>query len=125
MSSFQKTSQTWLLLLCVIFLCARVGGAHWHVCLDGSEAPVAAHIGDVGVHHQDHVAEHADVDLRLADSVLAKTFQNSGDLPALLFVLLLLSMAVQHRRVLPPLYRPRFCPVLLHQLTAPPRAPPR
>jgi hypothetical protein len=125
MSFFQKTSKAWLLLLCVIFLCARAGGAHWHVCLDGSEAPVAAHIGDVGVHHQDHVAEHADVDLRLADSMLAKTLQNSGDLPALLFVLLLLSMVAQPRRVQPPLYRPRFCPALIHQLTAPPRAPPR
>src|SRR5690349_11452710 len=86
MSSFPHTYKAWLLLLCALFLIARVGGAHWHVCLDGGEPPVAAHIGDAGIHHQGHIADHTDMDLSSTDSGLAKTLKHSLDLPALLAV---------------------------------------
>ncbi len=90
------------LVVCLAFLLMRVGGAHLHVCLDGSEAPSAMHFADSGLHHteaepnghaggHDEDAHHDDVEVNLASDLIAKL--SSLDLPViagLLFVVLAL-----------------------------------
>jgi len=57
----------------------RVGGAHLHLCFDGSEPPATLHLeNDGGVHHSHEgqgamaEVEHQDMDVALADDVLVK-----------------------------------------------------
>ena len=82
-----------LTLLCVTILLARVGGAHLHLCFDGSEPPASLHFNEVdhqAEHHTD--AEHDDLDISAVGDVVTKSGLSSLDLPALLLVVLLLSL---------------------------------
>ena len=67
--------QVWLLaLLCAAMLAARAGGAHLHLCLDGSEPPSGLHLFDLGQHHDDPGADraHSDVEVDFAGELIAK-----------------------------------------------------
>lgn len=64
-------------LACVLVLFAQLAGAHLHLCLDGGEAPISAHLAAApahGEHHDDHHDDdtHTDVDLAWAGAAPAK-----------------------------------------------------
>ncbi len=95
----------WLLtLFCVALLVVHVGGAHLHLCFDGSEPPSSLHLMDSGLHHAGPGADagHQDVNLALAGEALTKLKLGSIDLdlPVLLIAALLvwsLLQAPRHR----------------------------
>jgi hypothetical protein len=120
-------SRTLLLtLVCVALLVARIGGAHLHLCFDGSEPPASLHVLDVGLHSGVSAdSEHHDYDLMLGEQTLAKYGDHEIDLPALLLTALVLLLVVPLARraaiVRSPAPRVR-APSSLHP---PPRGPPR
>lgn len=62
-------------VLLLAFISVRVGDAHLHMCLDGSEAPVTVHTADSSTHSESHhhQAEHQqDRDVEPLDAVLLK-----------------------------------------------------
>lgn len=121
-SSFQsRKSLFWA--LCIVLLVVRFGGAHWHLCFDGTEQPRAVHIGDVDA--AEAGTGHTDTDLNLVESGLAKYFKSMHDLPALLAAVVLLFFLPLRRAGIPPLpLVPLPCLSLRHH-PATPRAPPR
>lgn len=85
----------WLLsLLCIAVLVMRVGGAHLHLCFDGSEPPASLHFEDAG-HHPDHHVAHDDVDVSLLADALTKTGKLGLDLPLLLLAAFCLSFLLR------------------------------
>lgn len=107
----------WLLTLaCVALLFARLGGAHLHLCLDGSELPASLHVTDSG-HHADHHDDqaHADRDISLVDHALTKSGKWDLDLPLLLAALWLVTVLFARLRMSaadsppPAAPPPRFC----------------
>lgn len=80
-------------LLCITVLVMRLGGAHLHLCLDGSEPPVSVHLTDdarVNGSHTGVGQAHHDQDVSLSGEVLAKKLDAALQLPALLAALVLL-----------------------------------
>ncbi|WP_293373708.1 hypothetical protein [Nevskia sp.] len=86
--------------LCIALLALRFGGAHLHLCFDGSEAPSALHFADAGLHHADagqgHAdkrslsgdgAHHDDVEVSIASDAIAK-LSSSLDVPTLAVLLI-------------------------------------
>lgn len=94
--------QRWLvMMLCVILISARVGGAHLHLCFDGQEPPVSMHLADETFdHHQPtYTAAHHDEDISLVADAVAKSTKSKIDLPpALLVALVLLLLLVGQTR---------------------------
>lgn len=89
-----------LTLLCVALLLARVGGAHLHLCFDGSEPPASLHFNEVNhqaEHHTD--SAHDDLDVSAVGDTITKSGLLNLDLPALLFVVLLLSLTTAQGRL--------------------------
>lgn len=112
-------------LLCLLLIAARVSGAHWHLCFDGSEPPQTMHVGDIDL-HTDHIADqHQDVDLKLVGEALAKNFGNGLDAPLLLAGFILLWLFQFPRRSSPFTHHRdiSFIPDVFPR-HAPPRAPP-
>lgn len=107
--------------LCIVLLVVRFGGAHWHLCYDGSEQPRAVHVGDDPSSETGHV----DADLNLVESGLAKYFKSIEDLPALLFACALLCLLLPRRASdwTATLHAPP--PLAAQYRLAAPRAPPR
>lgn len=97
-----------LLATCLAFAVIRVGGAHLHICMDGSEAPSAVHFADSGLHHagdapaanaHDHGkgSHHHDAEVSLASDVITKV--PSLDLPVIAGLLFIVLASVQWLRV--------------------------
>ena len=61
-------------ILCVAALVMRVGGAHLHLCLDGSEPPASVHLSEDDVHHHGAGASnpHHDIDVSLTSVAMGK-----------------------------------------------------
>lgn len=96
-------------LACTALLLVQAAGAHLHLCLDGTQAPLSVHAAVDAGHHAD--ADHGthdghgahggpgthdgqeDLDLKLADTALTKAGKSAPDLP-LLAVLCVLALAV-------------------------------
>ncbi|MGE0810146.1 MAG: hypothetical protein AB7N69_05965 [Immundisolibacter sp.] len=77
-----------LFALCLALLCARLGGAHLHLCLDGQEAPVSVHASEPGhsdAHHGDPA--HSDQDVSLVGEAVTPLSKLFMDLPTALVVL--------------------------------------
>jgi hypothetical protein len=119
-------------LLCIAVLILRVGGAHLHLCFDGSEPPMSMHLGDSGVHHADETTdyasvadEHADRDVLIGADALVKKPSGSFEIPLLAVLFgLLLFYVVRRRDVLPDFSPPaQLSPVRAH-LRPPLRGPP-
>lgn len=110
--------QRWLvMMLCIVLLGARVGGAHLHLCFDGQESPVSVHLID------DNLEQHApflsaprhDQDISIFADFIAKSSQVKIDLPPMLLAALVsLLLVVCHTRA--PLLRRR----VVLAITAPP-----
>jgi hypothetical protein len=116
-------------LLCVGVLILRIGGAHLHLCFDGSEPPIAMHLGDSGVHHADHQESadgpHSDQDVGMGADALVKKPYGSLEIPLLALLCgLLLFYVARLRDVLPPFASPpQRSPIRAH-LRPPLRGPP-
>jgi hypothetical protein len=125
----QRNVFVWM--LCITMLVMRIGGAHIHVCLDGSEPPASLHIGDNGIHDQHHPsgahvdAAEWDSDVSVPGDALVKNLTGDVDLPTLAATLCLLLFIVPLLRIFtryldPPLVRISG----RSQLLPPPRGPP-
>ena len=81
-----------LILLCVVLLVVRVGGAHLHLCFDGNEPPVSFHPADDWDHHADAgvSTSHEDTDVALSAASIAKSGKQTLDLPLLALLPLLM-----------------------------------
>lgn len=117
----RASSNAWLLtLVCAALLFARLGGAHLHLCFDGSEPPASLHVTDSG-HHADHHdgATHDDRDVWLLGDALTQPGKLGMDLPLLLAAVWLVMLLFTRLRLVPaaPLRvadsPPRFCRPLL------------
>ena len=75
-------------ILCIALLLSRMGGAHLHLCLDGSEPPASVHLNDDDVHPRDAGASdtHHDIDVSLTSVAMGK--DSKIELPALLLAML-------------------------------------
>ena len=106
-------SRSWLLmLLCVVLLVVRVGGAHLHLCLDGNEPPVSFHPADDWDHQPEIEIDtpHDDVDVAVSAASIAKSGKQTLDVPLLPLVPLLMWL------LLPPLRHVFFSAVLRFHL---------
>lgn len=115
-------------LLCAVIVVLRVGGAHLHLCFDGSEPPVSLHTTDSGVHHGDAAASvpHSDQDISLGAEALVKKSSAALDLAALTFAFaLLLFLLPRSRHLLPDFLAPPRRSPARHRLRPPLRGPPR
>lgn len=117
----RRSPRPWLLtLVCVALLFARLGGAHLHLCLDGSEPAASLHVTDPA-HHADHHdgQTHADRDVSLVGDALTKSGKWGLDLPLLLAALWLVTVLFARLRITaadppqPAASPPRFCRPLL------------
>lgn len=120
-------TRPWLLtFLLVALLTVRVDGAHWHLCLDGSEPPASLHMADGDFHHAetDSEAPHQDVDLFLIEDAVAKLGKMNLDLPVLLLVTAQLWYLLQIPRLPAPRYLLSFTADFPRNLRPPLRGPP-
>lgn len=124
MISTLHSHKSLLWALCIVLLIVRFGGAHWHLCFDGSEEPRAVHVGDVA---NDHKTEpgHTDTDLNLVESGLAKYFKSIDNLPALLLAVALICLLPTRRQGASAAFFESPPPLLIHYRLPSPRAPPR
>ncbi|MFP5307421.1 MAG: hypothetical protein ACLGI7_16570 [Gammaproteobacteria bacterium] len=91
----------WLLALsCAVLLSARAGGAHLHLCFDGSEPPVSFHAFDVGLHHDEPSAAtpHQDADVGVAGGIVAKLLTPDLDVPPVLVAALIGLLVLPRQR---------------------------
>ena len=74
-------------LLCLALIMVRVGGAHLHLCFDGTEPPASYHAFDDGVHHElpELSVMHQDADVALSGDMSSKPGKSAGDIYVLLF----------------------------------------
>lgn len=125
-------------LACVLVLFAQVTGAHLHLCLDGGEAPISAHLSAAPAHHdhhspgpahhdQHHDGAHTDLDLAWVGDVLAKPHVAVSGAPPVLAAPWRLSLALASPGPHAPATaaRPLACarPHLRPPLRAPPPIP--
>jgi hypothetical protein len=123
----KPAARSLLTLLCAALLVARIGGAHLHLCFDGSEPAAAFHVLDASGHHDDAPAAgapHQDADVAVAGDALAKAGKSAFELPALLLgALLLLALSEIPLRRAPPV-RTAAVPSAPQFLRPPLRGPP-
>jgi hypothetical protein len=124
MASLLRPNSAGIWLFCIALLLVRMSGAHWHLCLDGSEPPVSVHAGHVALDEgATSTAPHTDVDLTPLDDVFSKTVAKIIDLPTLLVFVIALCVLIR-RPSSAPTHRLSFSPLSRYRLTARPRAPP-
>jgi hypothetical protein len=116
-----------LALVCATLVALRIAGAHLHLCFDGSEPPVALHIGESGGHHGEELAgfTHSDRDVNVSGDYLSKKPGATVDLGALCSFLALLLFVISLRTPLPVHRLPRPARRVLTHGLPPPRGPPR
>lgn len=116
----------WLVLACLALLLARTGGAHLHLCLDGSEPPASLHLTGENHHGSHHAADeiHSDIDVPLADDLLNKSGKLTLDLPLLLFAALACCLLAFTRNRPRPRDPPRIHASTPALLLPPSRGPP-
>lgn len=117
----------WLLaLFCALLLSMRAGGSHLHLCLDGSEPPVSFHAFEVGVHHDDPLADapHQDTDIGVSGQILGKFLTPDLDLPPVLLTALIGLLLLRSPRQRPQFAEPRAAIAAALYLRPPLRGPP-
>ena len=70
-------------LVCLALLMMRVGGAHLHLCFDGTEPPASFHVFDVDLHHESPGASvaHQDADVAVTADLYSKPSKAADQLP--------------------------------------------
>jgi hypothetical protein len=126
---FSSRSRIAIALLCAALVASRLTGAHFHLCADGSEPPMALHVIDTVEHHHGELADvaHEDMDVDAGTDYLSKKLGAAGlDSGALAFLFFLLLFFVPRLRSRLPdlLIAPRAADSRVHWLP-PPRGPPR
>lgn len=78
--------RVWMAIIAIAVLAMPVNGAHLHLCFDGGEPPATVHSLEDGAHHEESGADvvHRDVDVSIANSALAKKYDQSLDSPGLI-----------------------------------------
>jgi len=118
----------WLLaLFCALLLASRMGGAHLHLCFDGSEPPVSFHAFDIDLHHGEPqtATPHQDADVGVVGEVLAKLLTADLDLPPLLLAALIGLTLLWSPRARPEFAEPRAAATAAALYLRPPlRGPP-
>ena len=79
----------WLVMLLCVTLLLRVGGAHLHLCFDGTEPPASLHLFEDGPHHEtlSFGFTHQDVDIAVVAELLSKSNNSANDLPLTMLLL--------------------------------------
>lgn len=121
-----------IVLLCITVVMLRVGGGHLHLCLDGSEPPVALHLTEDGSFHEETAtpeqsAGHTDLDLQLTPGagLLAKSpLPLDGDVTVALLAALLLCCLIRPRRLVSPAHQVPQKASRIHFLLPPRQARP-
>jgi hypothetical protein len=120
--------RTCITLLCITVLVLRVGGAHLHLCLDGSEPPVSVHLTDDAGLNDPHAGvgqAHHDQDVSLSGEVLAKKLDAALQLPVLLAALVVLFVVPLVLVTIVPRDRTSLVhPIPIFRIRPPLRAPP-
>lgn len=115
-------------LLCITVLVMRVGGAHLHLCVDGSEPPVSVHLTDDAGLDDSHAGvgkAHHDQDVSLSGEVLAKKLDAALQLPILLAALVVLFIVPLVLVTVVPRDRTSLIhPIPVFRIRPPLRAPP-
>lgn len=121
-------------MLCVAIVAVPVGGAHWHLCLDGSQSPAtenftvdrgealaAAHSTESSLHVSTH-----DMDVELAGVTHAQKLLSTAPLTMMtaFAVVLLIAQRVLAPAISPPAYDPPLVSGSAFRLRPPLRAPP-
>jgi hypothetical protein len=91
-------------LSCVALIVLRVGGAHLHLCFDGSEPPVSYHVGDSSIHHSgghDDEGAHSDRDVAIGEDLTVKKPFGDLDLALALAAISLLFLFPRPRQESP------------------------
>lgn len=109
-------------LLCAVILIPPLGGAHLHLCLDGSAPPVTLHMSDSNLLPTTAGESHQDQTVDVSRPALGKAWPPGLDSALLVFVLLVLA-GLQQTRALPML-RNIPLPALPQFLRPPLRGPP-
>ncbi len=118
--------RTYVGLLCVAVLVMRMGGAHLHLCFDGSEPPASVHLTD-DAHHEGAGASgvHDDVDVSLLSVAVGQKPGGSIELPALFAAILILISVPLVGGAAPPRGRTLFpIPSPIFRFQPPLRGPP-
>lgn len=113
-------------LLCLALLMVRVGGAHLHLCFDGTEPPASYHVLDVDPHHESPGADaaHQDADVALTADMYSKPGKSVDHLPlALMTAIFALALIRRQRTSTSPDYAPAL-PTARALLRPPLRGPP-
>lgn len=114
-----------LTLLCVALVCARVGGPHLHLSLDGGEARADVHTEvQTGHHSEHHDGAHKNLDISLIGDALAKPGKLLLDLPVLLIAAFWLGLLITASRPMLAAGPPRLSPSITSFLRPPLRGPP-
>lgn len=88
-------------LLCVAVLAMRMGGAHLHLCLDGTVPQATVQVADTGSPPGGLHKLHHDVDISLVGEGFAKkSFDSAPDLPVLVAAVLVLFILRDPTRLL-------------------------
>lgn len=123
-----RLHQPWLLVpLCALLLVMRVGGAHLHLCFDGSEPPVAVHLLYAGLHHAEPCVdgEPQDKDVAVGENVLVKLPKlGLEDVPAPLLTVIVLWCLLKTREALQARSASALAFSDFHSIRPPPRGPP-
>lgn len=133
MARSRKLLLVWTWVLCIAVLAVPAGGAHWHLCLDGSQPPVAEDFtvdsdSALGSSHSTesvHVALH-DVNVDLTGFALAKRLVGTASLPMLttFAVVLLIAAMILAPEGSPRDYVPPVASLSAFRFRPPLRAPP-
>ncbi len=114
-----------LTLLCIALLCARVGGPHLHLSLDGGAVPALVHTEVQTGHHAEHHGDaHENLDISLVGEALAKPGKLLLDLPVLLLAAFWLSVLFAASRPILAAGPSRLLISSTHFLRPPLRGPP-
>ena len=119
--------RTYVGLLCVAVLVMRMGGAHLHLCFDGSDPPASVHLTDDDAYHEGAGADgvHDDVDVSLLSVAVGQKPGGSIELPALIAAIFILLSVPLVRGAAPPRGRtPFLIPSPIFRFQPPLRGPP-
>ena len=127
MTHSSRHHRSFAALLCLALLMMRVGGAHLHLCFDGTEPPASFHVFDDAPHHESPGANaaHQDSDVAVTADLYSQSKKAADHLLLALLTAAIVALAVIK---LPRDYNPRYsAPAMrdVRELLRPPlRGPP-
>ena len=113
-------------VLCLALVIVRVGGAHLHLCFDGTEPPVSYHAFEDGSAHElpGFDVTHQDADIALTSDMHSRLGTAFNDLPVLLSIAVMVWLLPRLRRTFVALRSVRIAHDSPSLLLPPLRGPP-